>query len=187
MERRLRSMKDVDLSRAKPGCKRCNGRGITGYKHATPEELKAGAPERMPIVCRCVVKRGGVRQDLYDRQIAAKLSQEMSKRSFAESAAKQILSGPKRDEAIQRLKNRIDKVGDRDVRAALERTLEIAEGKIEEERREKFVRRWECPDCGERLVAVAAREIDESYGESEKARACPGCGFKFYLEEDNRS
>jgi hypothetical protein len=61
--KRYRLGTDIDYSKAKPGCKHCGGRGIAGYtRRAVPEGV-----ERVPIVCRCVSKRGGVKEDDFDR------------------------------------------------------------------------------------------------------------------------
>jgi len=48
---------DVDLSKAKPGHKRCNGTGIVGYKTINTVEGEV----KIPIICRCVTRRGGVK------------------------------------------------------------------------------------------------------------------------------
>jgi len=63
---RVRLAKHVDLAKAKPGCKRCNGRGIVGYKNA---DLGDGnGPQQIPIICRCVSRAdGGVQPDEFDR------------------------------------------------------------------------------------------------------------------------
>lgn len=42
----------VDLGAAKPGCRHCGGRGIVAYR--TIQE------ERVPVICRCVGRRGGI-------------------------------------------------------------------------------------------------------------------------------
>jgi hypothetical protein len=51
----MRYAEDVDLTKAKPSCKRCHGVGITG--HLLKDD------QRIPVVCRCVVREGGVRPD----------------------------------------------------------------------------------------------------------------------------
>lgn len=48
----LRNANDVDLTKARPSCRRCHGVGITG--HLLKDD------QRIPIVCRCVVRNGGV-------------------------------------------------------------------------------------------------------------------------------
>lgn len=65
---RVRLAKHIDLTKAKPGCKRCNGRGIRGYKTA---DLGDGEGEQqIPIICRCVSRAGGVEPDELDRILA---------------------------------------------------------------------------------------------------------------------
>lgn len=65
---RVRLAKHIDLTKAKPGCKRCGGRGIRGYKTA---DLGDGEGEqRIPIICRCVSRAGGVQPDELDRILA---------------------------------------------------------------------------------------------------------------------
>lgn len=48
----LRHADDVDLTKAKLSCRHCHGVGLTGHL------LKDG--QRIPIICRCVVRNGGV-------------------------------------------------------------------------------------------------------------------------------
>jgi hypothetical protein len=65
---RVRLAKDVDLGKADPACPRCQGQGVTGAQEAG--KLK------IPIVCRCVRERGGVKADGWDR-ISAKLAAQV--------------------------------------------------------------------------------------------------------------
>lgn len=62
---RVRLSSNIDLSKAKPGCNRCNGNGITGYKTADLQD--GGGEQKIPIVCRCVSRNGGVKTDELDR------------------------------------------------------------------------------------------------------------------------
>lgn len=59
---RARLSQDVDLNKADARCKRCYGTGIIGYQMA--------GPDRIPIVCRCVVRSGGVREDKLQQILA---------------------------------------------------------------------------------------------------------------------
>lgn len=64
---RIRSVSSIDLTKAKPGCKLCYGRGIVGYRDVPPavdggEEMKG-----IPVVCKCVSRGGGVKSDALDR------------------------------------------------------------------------------------------------------------------------
>ena len=60
---RVRLTGDVDLSVAEPDCSRCDGRGIAGHRVLGD----ASDEVRVPVVCGCVVRRGGVRPDALDR------------------------------------------------------------------------------------------------------------------------
>jgi hypothetical protein len=62
---RYRLPSSVDLTKAKKNCKRCWGRGINGY---TSRETPDGT-ERVPIICRCVSRNGGVKEDDGDRMM----------------------------------------------------------------------------------------------------------------------
>jgi len=64
---RVRLAEDVDLSKAKPGCKSCHGTGIAGQRVFED----ASGEVHVPIVCACVVRRGGVRRDALDRMQGA--------------------------------------------------------------------------------------------------------------------
>jgi len=69
---RVRLASDIDLNRAKKSCKRCHGTGIVGERIV--EE------HRIPIICRCVVRRGGVKKDAWDK-IQEKLEAQEEKTS----------------------------------------------------------------------------------------------------------
>lgn len=56
---RVRLADHIDLSKASPSCKRCYGTGVTGNKVV--------GEHRIPIICRCVARNGGVKQDQLDR------------------------------------------------------------------------------------------------------------------------
>ena len=56
---RVRLAEHIDLSKASPSCKRCYGTGVTGNKVV--------GEQRIPIICRCVVRGGGVKKDQLDR------------------------------------------------------------------------------------------------------------------------
>jgi|GEM_PF-3211793 hypothetical protein len=62
-KKRYRLATDVDLSKAKKNCKRCYGRGINGYTRRT----EGGLEKLVPIVCRCVTRNGGVKENDVDR------------------------------------------------------------------------------------------------------------------------
>lgn len=78
---RVRLAKHIDLSKAKPGCKHCNGRGVTSYKTA---DLGDGSgPQKIPIICKCVSRGGGVEPDELDR-ILAETAKEVENGTFHE-------------------------------------------------------------------------------------------------------
>ena len=56
----VRHAKDVDLSKADPDCKRCDGSGITGAIQPDESMRKGGVTDPVPIICKCVTARGGV-------------------------------------------------------------------------------------------------------------------------------
>lgn len=58
----VRPAGSVDLSAAKPGCRHCGGRGIVAYRTIHDE--------RVPIICRCVGRRGGVHATPLDNAMA---------------------------------------------------------------------------------------------------------------------
>lgn len=56
----IRHAKDVDLSKADPDCKACNGSGIKDAIQPDATMRKGGVTEPVPIVCKCVTLNGGV-------------------------------------------------------------------------------------------------------------------------------
>lgn len=66
---RVRLARDVDLTKANPSCKRCHGTGKVGDKLVPG--TRAGDQMRVPLICRCVVKGGGVRMDKIDEMMGA--------------------------------------------------------------------------------------------------------------------
>lgn len=61
---RVRLAQDVDLSKATKKCKHCHGTGIVGYRVVQED--------RIPIICRCVSRAGGVRKDAFDKMTEGK-------------------------------------------------------------------------------------------------------------------
>ncbi len=58
---RVRKADDVDISKADSNCNDCKGKGIKSYIEV--EELD----EKIPVICKCVARGGGVKKDQYDR------------------------------------------------------------------------------------------------------------------------
>ncbi len=68
---RVRLEKDVDRSKAGPSCKRCLGTGLLGVKLIPGN--RGCEPNRIPIICRCVARNGGVKPDKLDSLLADQL------------------------------------------------------------------------------------------------------------------
>jgi len=122
---RVRLAKSVDLSKAKDGCKRCNGRGITGYKTA---DLGDGDGEqKIPIICRCVSRNGGVKPDELDR-ILKEAEKHMDEGLFHEHVVADFHAVP--DEQKPRIvaafyRDIVDQRKTRDSKEAIEKVLEL--------------------------------------------------------------
>ena len=84
---RLRLTSTIDLSKAKPGCNRCHGNGVVGYK-TIPEQK-----EKVPVICRCVTRRGGVKEDALDR-IAKQMFDQLETGQFGKPLAADIMGLP---------------------------------------------------------------------------------------------
>lgn len=91
---RLRLTSTIDLSKAKPGCKRCNGNGVVGYKTIPEQE------EKVPVICRCVTRRGGVGEDALDK-IAKQMASELESGQFADTLAGDVMNLPEEDMRLQ--------------------------------------------------------------------------------------
>lgn len=89
---RLRLATDVDLSKAKPSCKRCNGTGRRGLRTIEDPENK-GKEVKIPVICRCVTRRGGIKEDQLDG-LLKKMKKEMDSGDFPAHMAKDIMSLP---------------------------------------------------------------------------------------------
>ncbi len=63
---RVRAFDDVDFSKARPNCKRCKGTGILHY------QIVPGTDERIPVICKCLTRNGGLKKDQLDRILARK-------------------------------------------------------------------------------------------------------------------
>lgn len=81
---RLRLAANVDFSKAKSHL-RCNGTGIVGYREMVNPEHQ-DETIKVPVVCRCVSRRGGIKRDAFDR-IASEIEQQVADGTFAENLA----------------------------------------------------------------------------------------------------
>lgn len=68
---RVRLAAHVDLSKANPSCKRCHGTGVLHWQTV--------GEQRIPTVCRCVAKGGGVQKDKLDQLLDQAEEQAMRK------------------------------------------------------------------------------------------------------------
>jgi hypothetical protein len=102
---RIRSVEDFDFSKAKASCRKCNGTGIVGHLN------KDG--QRIPIVCNCVEKNGGVRADALDKH-HARLLQAVKDGTFVARTAKSLSEMPEADraKAINAYRERLDTLKD---------------------------------------------------------------------------
>ena len=126
---RLRTAGSIDLTKAKPGCKRCNGTGKVGYKTIDNPEDPKGDQLRVPIICRCVTRRGGVKKDMMDRMLE-ELDQQLRTGSFSKNLARDIrrLPAEHQPRAIEALRKQAqDTTKDPTVRSAIEDTLRALE------------------------------------------------------------
>jgi len=78
---RMELSENVDLTKASPSCIRCHGTGIRGAQHVQTVE----GVERIPIICRCVTRNGGVKL-----RGAERISAEIAKKNA--DAATEIAS-----------------------------------------------------------------------------------------------
>ncbi len=127
---RLRRASDVDLTKAKPGCKWCNGTGTTGYRTAElPGEDGTPAAVRVRLVCKCVTRRGGVELDTLDK-MALQMQQAIADGTFAKTLAADILGLPAdvRERAVAQLRaDMVNPDKSPEARAACEEALRLVE------------------------------------------------------------
>lgn len=105
---RLRAASTVDMSKAKPSCNRCHGTGRVGYR-AIDDPEHPGQTARVPVVCRCVTRRGGVKRDILDRMIE-QVNEQLHSGAFAKTLAADIRRLPpdKQPLAIGTLRRQAD-------------------------------------------------------------------------------
>ncbi len=64
---RFRLSEDIDLSKADPNCKNCNGNGVKHW------QIIEGDADNIPVICKCVARNGGVKRDQLDRILAGEM------------------------------------------------------------------------------------------------------------------
>ena len=121
---RLRLAKHIDLSKADPKCDGCKGTGIKG-KQIVP----VGEDETMevPVICRCVTQRGGVKPDKLDK-ILIKAAEDLDRGVFASNLANDIRNLPPEHQAkaiAGIIKQSEDPKKPRKVKEALHETLKM--------------------------------------------------------------
>jgi len=122
---RLRLSSTVDLSKAK-GHSRCNGTGICGYRDIENPE-HPGEKIQVPVICRCVSRRGGVQKDAFDK-MAQEIQQQVLDGTFGETLAFDVKGLPTQSRAIkiEELKQTVANPDTGElVRRQIEKALEI--------------------------------------------------------------
>jgi len=157
---RVRLATSIDLSKAKPGCKRCHGSGVVGHKVA---DLGDGEGEqKIPIICRCVSRNKGVKPDELDR-ILAEAKRQMDEGIFHENLVKDIWNIPqnKRARAISALmRSRVDERKASESRDAIRRALVL------------MAERSEWPELrGEALQILLQESLDPLRDDAERELA----------------
>jgi hypothetical protein len=89
---RVRLAVDVDLKKAKRGCKHCNGTGRSGWATIPMPDQPEGRA-RVPVICRCVTRRGGVRRDMLDK-IMTEASEQLVNGAFGARLAQDVAGLP---------------------------------------------------------------------------------------------
>lgn len=129
---RVRLARDIDFSKAKPGCKHCAGRGIVGYQDVPTED---GKVETAAIVCRCVSRNKGVKSDAFDNMMG-EMKKALESGGFAEALAGDIYRLPNdaREKALRQLDARADEVGvDERVRDACRKAAADVRARLKKE------------------------------------------------------
>jgi hypothetical protein len=105
---RLRLATDIDMSKAKKSCKGCYGTGRKGWRTIdNPED--PGKKVKVPVICKCVTRNGGVKKDMLD-ELAEEMVTQMEEGVFAETLARDIMGLPivERVKAIEQLERDLD-------------------------------------------------------------------------------
>lgn len=124
---RLRLAKDIDLSKAKRNCPKCTGTGVSGWQLL---ELPEGE-QQVPIICSCVSRRGGVREDMLDHMMK-EVQKQLDEGVFAENLSNDIAGLPDevKAKAVAKLREQsMDESKGPDVREALTEAVRLIEKK----------------------------------------------------------
>jgi hypothetical protein len=121
---RVRLAADVDLKKAKRGCKHCNGTGRSGWATIPMSDQPEGRV-RVPVICRCVTRRGGVRRDMLDT-ILTEAAEQLDSGAFGARLGQDLAGLPPeaRGQAVAALRRDLmNKDKDPQVRAAIREAL----------------------------------------------------------------
>ncbi len=122
---RVRLAAHIDLTKAKPGCRQCHGRGITGY---TTADLGDGeGKQRIPRICRCVSRNDGVKKDELDR-ILEETEKQLKDGVFHEHLVADFHTIPDADKprvVASFFRDTVDKRKSDASRDAIEKTLQL--------------------------------------------------------------
>ncbi len=122
---RLRLAAHIDLTMADPSCTNCGGTGVMGEQELT---LEKGEPTKVPVVCRCVSRAGGVKKDMLDR-ILEETRKQLEDGTFGLKLAQDVigLHEPARQQTVAKLARQRDQAEDGELREM----LDIALGEIQ--------------------------------------------------------
>lgn len=123
---RLRLTSDIDIEKIDPDCGRCKGSGVVRIEKMD-DPSNPGTELKVPVVCRCVPRNGGVATDMLDRFIKDGAKQ-VEDGTFAQNLAGDILRLPRSSKvnAIAQLeKDAVDMGKDATHRAQAMIALEI--------------------------------------------------------------
>lgn len=128
MPPRVRLAKHIDLSKADPDCENCKGSGVAGYKEARLSATEN--KQKIPIICKCVTRNGGVQEDALDR-IAKQIKADIDEGVFAKNLAADIMgmNMKNRTKAIEQLTADLENpMKSEETKAVTRATLEILGG-----------------------------------------------------------
>jgi hypothetical protein len=123
---RLRLKADIDFTKANPLCMKCRGTGMSGHKKIDNPESPSEKVD-IPIICTCLTRSGGVKEDAMDR-IMKEVDEQLDTGMFAGQLAKDIQNLPAdaRVKAINSLNEQLkDTKKEPRVLKAIQETLDI--------------------------------------------------------------
>jgi hypothetical protein len=127
---RVRLAADVDLGRAKRGCRRCHGTGRVGFATIPMPDQPSGRAQ-VPVICRCVTRAGGVRRDMLDK-IMTEAAEQLDSGAFGARLAADVAGLPAeaRAQAVAALqRDAVNETKDPRVRDAIREALaQLGEG-----------------------------------------------------------